>query len=263
MNGRKKAESEIDPNRWMTTYTDLMTLLLTFFVLLLSMAVITEEKRIVALSSVTGAFGFKPGAHSIIGNPKGTNVTIGEAPMKAEDTDFETMRNIVLKNTLEKEMALVKEEERIIISLSNRLLFKPKSSSIEPQRIAFLSELKDVFKESPSRIELRGYADPSETVFEPDRLRPSMMLSTKRAFAVFEFLTSGGEILPERIVAHGFGHTPAAPGAQEDVHQQNRQVLIILDYREKLPYRLKKPPRNSLLDFKGFFFKLPGDEGGQ
>jgi chemotaxis protein MotB len=247
----------------MITYTDLVTLLLTFFVLLLSMAIITEEKRIVALSSVTGAFGFKPGAHSIIGNPKGTNITLGEAPMKVEETEFEMMRNIELKNSLETEMTVVKEEERIIISLSNRLLFKPSSSRIEPERFAFLSELKDVFKESPSRIELRGYADPSETVFDQDRLRPAMMLSTKRAFAVFEFLTSGGEILPERIAAHGFGHTPATPGEQRDVHQENRQVQIILDYREKLPYSLKKPNRNSWLDFRGFFFKLHGDEGGE
>lgn len=263
MNADKKEYSGIDSNRWMTTYTDLVTLLLTFFVLLLSMAVITEEKRIVALSSVTGAFGFKPGAHSIIGNPKGTNVTVGEAPMKAEETDFEMMRNIELKNSIETEMTIVKEEERIIISLSNRLLFKPRSSRIEPERLAFLSELRDVFKESPSRIELRGYADPSETVFDPDRLKPAMMLSTNRAFAVFEFLTSGGEIPPERIVAHGFGNTPAAPGAQKDVHQQNRQVQIILDYREKLSYKLKEYRRDSWLDFRGFFFKLHGGERGE
>jgi len=259
----KKEDPGINSNRWMTTYTDLMTLLLTFFVLLLSLAVITEEKRIVALSSVTGAFGFKPGAHSIIGNPKGTNVTLGEAPMKVEENDFEMMRNIELKNSVETEMTVVKEEERIIISLSNRLLFKPRSSRIEPERFAFLSELKNVFKASPSRIELRGYADPSETVFDPDRLRPAMTLSTERAFAVFEFLTSGGEILPERITAHGFGHTPAVPGEQKDGHPGNRQVQIILDYREKLSYGLKKSPRNSWLDFKGFFFKLQGGEGGE
>jgi len=64
MDDHKQPEQRINSNAWITTYTDLMTLLLTFFVLLLSMAVITEEKRMVALNSVTGAFGFKPGAQS-------------------------------------------------------------------------------------------------------------------------------------------------------------------------------------------------------
>ncbi|RJR42184.1 MAG: hypothetical protein C4576_16510 [Desulfobacteraceae bacterium] len=259
----KRDETQIDANRWMTTYTDLVTLLLTFFVLLLSLAIITEEKRIVALSSVTGAFGFKPGAHSIIGTPKGTNITVGEAPIQVEETDFEMMRNIELKNSLQTEMTVVKEEERIIISLGNRLLFEPGSSRIEPERFAFLTELKAVFKGSPSRIELRGYADPAETVFEKDRLRPSMMLSTRRAFAVFEFLISGGEIEPERITAHGFGNTPAAPGERKEAHQENRQVQIILDYRERLSYALKKAPANSFIDFKGFFFKLQGKHDGE
>jgi len=263
MNRKKNPSDEINPYRWMTTYTDLVTLLLTFFVLLISMAVITDQRRIDAMSSVLGAFGFKPGGHSVLGSPKGSNITTRSAPLKEENIELERMRNVELKNSLEKEMTIVKEEERIIISLGTRLIFKPKSSRIEPERIAFLSELKDIFVESPARIELRGYADLSETVFDPDNLRPAMMLSTKRAFAVFEFLTSGGEILPERIAAHGFGHTPAAPGAQKDVHQQNRQVQIILDYREKLSYGLRKPQSNFWLDFKGFFFKLQGDEGGQ
>lgn len=257
--GKRKEWEKINAYRWMTTYTDLVTLLLTFFVLLLSMAVITDERRIMALSSVTGAFGFRPGAHSIIGSPKGTNITVGGAPMKVEDTDFELMRNIEMKNSLKAEMTVVKEEERIIISLSNRLLFRPRSSRIDPQRIGILSEMKEVFRDSPSRIELRGYSDPSETVFEPDRLRPAMMLSTFRAFAIFDFLTEGGGVPSERIVAHGFGHTPSAPGGR-DPHQQNRQVQIILDYRERLPFRLRKPSSNSFLDFKGFFFKLYGGE---
>jgi chemotaxis protein MotB len=258
----KKPEEKMNTNAWMTTYTDLMTLLLTFFVLLLSMAVITEEKRLVALNSVTGAFGFKPGAHSILGSPKGLNVTVGGAPMKKEEVDFEMMRNIELKNALKNDMALIKEEERIIISLSNRVLFGPGSSQIDPNRLAFLSELREVLKESPSRIELRGYVATSEMVFDKDRMKTSMMLSSGRAFAVFNFFAEAGQIPAKRIVAHGFGTNAAKKGNVKEEHETNRQVEIILDYRERVPYGLSRPWRNSFLDFKGFFFKVPGGEHG-
>jgi hypothetical protein len=37
-------------------------------------------------------------------------------------------------------------------------------------------------------------------------------------------------------------------------------VEIILDYSEKVPYRLRRPGRlNSILDFNGFFFKTAAD----
>ncbi|MBN1102966.1 MAG: OmpA family protein [Deltaproteobacteria bacterium] len=262
MGVEKKPETKRNVNAWMTTYTDLMTLLLTFFVLLLSMAVITEEKRLVALNSVTGAFGFKPGAHSIIGSPKGLNVTVGGAPMRKEEVDFEMMRNIELKNAMQQDMTIIKEDERIIISLSDRVLFKPGSSRIEEDRLGFLSELREALKESPSRIELRGYVASSEMVSDEDRLTTSMMLSAGRAFSVFRFFSGKGEIPAERIVAHGFGTNAAKKGTLKETHEANRQVEIILDYRERVPYRLSRPWRDSFLDFKGFLFKVPGGEHG-
>jgi chemotaxis protein MotB len=262
MVAEKKSEEKQNTNAWMTTYTDLMTLLLTFFVLLLSMAVITEDKRLVALNSVTGAFGFKPGAHSIIGSPKGLNVTVGGAPMKKEAADFEMMRNIELKNSMQQDMTLIKEEERLIISLSSRVLFGRGSSQIEPGRLGLLSELREVLKASPSRIELRGYAAPSEVALDKDRMKTSMMLSSERAFAVFHFFSEKGEIPAERIVAHGFGMNVPTKGNVKETQEAGRQVEIILDYRERLPYRLSRPWRDSFLDFKGFFFKVPGGEHG-
>lgn len=263
MDTRKSKMGDINPYRWMTTYTDLVTLLLTFFVLLISMSVIAEERRVAALSSVTGAFGTTRGGQSVIGIPKGENVTIGSAPVISEELDVEKLRNVVLKNALPSGVTIQKEEERIIISLSNRLLFQPRSSRIEPNRVPFLSDLREVLKESPSRIELRGFADPAESIFDPDPLKPATMVAARRALSIMHFFSDGGEISPERIVAHGFGTAPAPSSAETKPHEQNRQVQIILDYREKLPFRLSKSARNPFLDFKGFFFKIPGDESGK
>ena len=68
---KKKQNVTLDPNAWMSTYTDLMILLLTFFVLLLSLSSIDKKRKRVALNSLVGAFGFKPGGQSILGKPKG------------------------------------------------------------------------------------------------------------------------------------------------------------------------------------------------
>ena len=53
----KKGEGEQGAPMWIVTFSDLMSLLLTFFVLLLSFSTISEEKFNQALMSLQGAFG--------------------------------------------------------------------------------------------------------------------------------------------------------------------------------------------------------------
>ncbi len=249
----------MDTNAWMTTYTDLMILLLTFFVLLLSMSVIADDKRMVALNSLTGAFGFKPGGHSIIGNPEGANITLGSSPMRQESIDFEKMRNLVLKNALEPEVHVIRDTERIIVRIDDKVLFEHGSSKVNPERSVFLKEVGQALQNGPCMIELRGFCANSETTFDQKPLKMGMKLSAQRAFSVFKFFHDHSGIPQKRMVAHGFGTNAVRKGSSKRKNEMSRQVEIILDYREALPYRLRKPKKDSLLDFKGFLFKVPGN----
>ena len=264
MANKKKEEAKINTNAWMTTYTDLMTLLLTFFVLLLSLSIIDQERKLEAINSLVGAFGFKPGALSIMGEPKGLNITLGSAPMRKEEISFEQLRNIALKNGLETDLTMIKEQERIVINIDERVLFESGSSEINPKSRAFLTEFSGVLREDGSRIEMRGYAANSEIVFDQDPFKRSMILSSKRAFAVYKFLAFQGEIPLERMVAHGFGVPNTRTGSEKSKSLRHRQVTIILDYRDRVPYHMKRrKEKGSFLDFKGFFFRSPEDEHGQ
>lgn len=260
---RAKEEFPQDTNAWMTTYTDLMTLLLTFFVLLLSMAVIDSRKQRDALNSLVGAFGFKPGAHSVMGSEKGMNITVGSAPVEKEEAVYELLENTAFKNGLESEVMIQREAERIIIGLSNKVLFGHGSSEMASQGQAFLSDLFPILKEVPGTIELRGYADPSETGLEEDPFKTGMLLSARRAMAVHHFLKRQGDIPLRKMVAHGFGVQRAKRDAGEVQSDFNRQVEIICDYRAGIPYHLRRkdPDRNLRLDYKGFTFDFKEHRG--
>jgi chemotaxis protein MotB len=258
----KKDEGlKADTNAWMTTYTDLCTLLLTFFVLLLSIATIDEKKRRVALNSLVGAFGFKPGAQSIIGEPEGMNITLGSAPMKKEEITFEKLQNVVVKNTLEKEVKVVKEADRIVLTLGKRLLFKEGSHEIGEKGKLFLAQLAPIFKgeEGPKLIELRGYVAHAETVFDEDPEQTAILLSTRRALTVFRHFTYNHGVPAERLVAHGFGEPRYVSRSSRQQGKVDRQVQIILDFQEEIPYRLRKRSGDSILDFNGFLFRFPGN----
>lgn len=261
MSKEKKVTEEPDTTGWMATYTDLMTLLLTFFVLLLSMSTIDQQKKKVALNSLIGAFGFKPGAQSIIGSSKGMNITSGTAPMIKEDVQFENLRNAFKKTDLEYDLDIIKENQRIIITLKNRILFEYGASRINPKGLEFLSELAGVIKDGPRRIELRGYATFSETIFKQDPLNSAMILSAGRAFSVLIYLKEKEGIPVKKIVAHGFGINPRRGGNRKKDEEFNRQVKIILDYRENIPFGLRMHrKKGAVLDYNGFLFRTQGDE---
>jgi len=263
MAGKPKEEVKADTNAWMTTYTDLTTLLLTFFVLLLSIATIDEQNKRIALNSLVGAFGFKPGAHSIIGSPEGMNITLGAAPLKKEEISYEKLQNVVLKNTLEADVTVVKEAERIVLTLGRRLLFPHGSSRIEEEGKAFLDQLGPVLKDDrPRLIELRGFTATSEAVFESNPHKTAVLLSTHRAMAVFRYFNDEIGIPAGQLVAHGFGEVSRSSRSRQGKSRMDRQVQIILDFQEEIPYRMKRRPGDSILDFKGFLFRFPGDVGG-
>ncbi|MBN2374082.1 OmpA family protein [bacterium] len=260
----EKEPAKISTNSWMTTYTDLMILLLTFFVLLLSMATIDKRRKRLALDSLVGAFGFKPGGQSILGNPKGLNITAGSPPLVKEDIQFERLRNIALRHGMISHLNTSKQLDRTVITIKDKTLFDHGSYTLKPDTVKFLSELAGILKGGSGLIELRGYTDSSETVFDKDPMKSAMFLSAKRAMTIFYFFHDQIGIPAESMVAHGFGLNPEIVVNKGKNSYINRQVEIILDRSEAIPYKMKKTGKiGAILDFKGFFFRTPGDLHGK
>jgi len=259
----KKAQEEEpqNTNAWITTYTDLMTLLLTFFVLLISISTIDANRKREALNSLIGAFGFKPGAQSVLGKENGMNVTMGTAPMVKEKVDFEQLQNVAFQNGLDADVQVRREREKIVISISKRVLFDRGSTRIKPESRTFLMEVGKVLKGVPGHIEFRGFADEAEVIFDASPLKRAMYLSAERAMNVYGFFMRESRIPLKKMIAHGFGYRKKEKELGAGEKARDSQVEIICDYRARLPYSLRKKPRNRniLLNFKGFFFKLKGD----
>ena len=253
---KKKIITTLDSNAWMSTYTDLMILLLTFFVLLLSLSTVDKKRKRLALNSLVGAFGFKPGGQSILGQPKGVNITTNSSPLVEEDIQFERLRNVALKHGLESELTMNKQLDRTIIVLKNKVLFEHKSWELMKENSEFLSDIVEVLKKGDQLIELRGYCDSSESILEDDPYKTSMILSSKRAITIFDYFVEKG-LPPKDIVAHGFGINYSGKAKKPEL---NRQVEIILDNRERVPFKMRKyRDKGGFLDFKGFFFRTARD----
>ena len=76
---------------------------------------------------------------------------------------------------------------------------------------------------------------------------------------MFDFFVEKG-LPPGEIVAHGFGQNYPEESKNPKESYLNRQVEIILDYREKIPFKMRKySEKDGILDFNGFFFRTARD----
>jgi outer membrane protein OmpA-like peptidoglycan-associated protein len=222
------------------------------------MGVPDAKKKQAAMGSLFGSFGIKPGGQAVIGSPEGEDITVGEEPISRSDSNYAMLQNTVLANGLGSD-AVRAEAERIVISVDNKLLFEKNSSNISEKSLKFLAELSDVLKDSSGSIELKGYTDHTETMFEPSPSDAAMYLSAKRALAVLHYLAGKGQIRMSRIVAHGFGFPPKWKTTSNSGHERIGYVEIVLDNRNKVPFRLRVVRKlGRRLDINGFFFKMFG-----
>ncbi|SFM47192.1 OmpA/MotB family protein [Thermodesulforhabdus norvegica] len=254
---------------WLTTYTDLCTLLLTFFVLLLSMSVIDPERKKEALNSLVGAFGFLSGGRSPLGQKTGMDVREATAPLRENSPiSYDMLKELTIRNNLDPDAEVIKEENRIVVRISDRILFEPGSLRLTPQGEKFLALLGIYLKKTFEEIEIRGHVDMYEMPENPEWPQQAWKLSALRALEVYKFFLDMG-ISPERMSAHGLSYFWPVVDSSEYPHlrYKNRRVDIIIGRNPTIPQSLfrRKPSPHSYVNYKNFFFRLfpnIGEESG-
>lgn len=257
---KKKTEEAPNTNSWIATYTDLMTLLLTFFVLLLSMSVRDNVRVRKALDSLTGAFGLLPGGRSPIGIKKGIDVRGPAPPMRpSKPINLEMLRQKMVRNNLSSDIQLLKQKQKLVIRIDQRVLFLPNSTILNPKIYDYLTTLAEYLKQSHGDIAVRGYTDPYEGLDHPHWASYSWQLSTERAMAVYNFFLKQG-ISYRRMSAHGYSyfHPIIHDLTYPDLSYKNRRVEIMLGKTASIPSSLLHGPLKPApyLDYKDFSFQL-------
>ncbi len=258
---KKKSRGDEGPpaDGWLTTYCDLCTLLLTFFVLLLSMSVLDNTRQKQALNSLVGAFGFLPGGRSAIGTPKGMDISEFESPMEKNMLNFDMLREVTMKNELEKEVDIIKKDESLTLVLNQKILFEPGSFDLRPGARQYLSQLVPYLARDSREIEIGGHTDRFEKIETPGWEKVSWTISAKRAMAVYRYLLSQG-LDPSRMSAHGFSfYRPLVDGSQyPHLRDRNQRVELVLTYSRNLPATLlhEEPQSHPFFNYKNFFFRL-------
>ena len=276
MLGRQKMVEGGNQPSWLITFSDLMTLLLTFFVLLLSMSVIDERVKRVVLGSVTSRFGVGEGVFNPLGTD-GKRSLAEPGAMDIPEEDMAPMRDMIFDEA-QKDLDFQENKYIQILSINDQVLFMPGSTELRKEGIDLLDKLLPYLQRIEHPMLVAGHTATqreeeggSYTVrFDDPHADSTWLLSFRRAMAVYRHLISRG-IPPEKLMLEAFGqfHPRYSNDTPEGRHK-NQRVDIVLDKRnsewirkiEELQGTGQLPREAPVHRYKGFTFELtmPGTQ---
>jgi len=219
---------------WLAAFGDLMSLLLCFFVLLLSMATMDAKKVSEAIGSLSGAMSVLDGStQTEISMERRLKATpIDSQPETSEMVNRITQASIDANEMMEKghgpTISVEEAVEGFVIELPSALLFKPDSAVIESEdALLFLKRIALIVEELPNNllVDVQGHTDnipPSKD----SPYKDNWELSSARAISVLHELILDG-VDSKRIVATGCGqYSPKATNATKSGRAKNRRVEL-------------------------------------
>lgn len=221
---------------WMVTFSDMVTLLLTFFVLMLSMASMDKVKFDQASDSLAGAFG-------VLGSSDKTEVSspkvVSFSPVNDDFTAqvYRRLRTKLRELKLNKEVKLVKDRGAVVLRVDEAILFESNQTRLQPESDPILRKVAELVRPLPLNVKIEGHTDD-----RGDELA-NWDLSVARSIAVLRFMAANQLIPLTRMSATGYGsQKPLFPNASDRERALNRRVEFVLesqgDPNQDLPYLL-------------------------
>lgn len=234
----KKEKCDCPPQgapAWMATFSDMVTLLLTFFVLLLSMATFEPTKFAMTTQSLQGAFGVLESfptvaIHPVVKIPRKSG---DESKRKHALEDAQKVKEIVESKSLDEAVKVEMTEKGMAILLRDPVGFASGSADLKGQGKDILKDIGEIIKSNENlNIRVEGHTD--DVPLTGGKYGSNWALSTARSLSVVELLSEFTGINPANMSASGYGeYRPMVPNVDDKSRSLNRRIKIFVDYVKK------------------------------
>lgn len=259
MRRRRKRKEEKGAAKWLVTYSDMVTLVLVFFILLFSMSQIDDGKfqsitesfqsRAILdfLPSIVPSDSIAPGVEDSSGTDDGTGVGDGDSGgdenidalldgleewEKKADALAQLMtgvENYLEQHELGDVITAKRTEEGVILVLQDSILFESAEAEILESGMPFLNEVGELLVGIANKVRVEGHTDnrPISTYRYPSNWE----LSGARAGSVVRYFIDELDLQEDRFLIAGYGETrPVVDNSSPENWAQNRRVeIVILD----------------------------------
>lgn len=257
---------------WIVTFADLMSLLLTFFILLLSfsnMEVQQFKKMAGAMNESFGlqSFDYLAGIVELEGSVSGTEaknvmpiplpeVDLPETVMSIEEEapkvdeepapdvpdtaaeagqrTFNNLQVVMADEIAADVMQVISKGNVTVVRFPDQVSFPSGSGEFKPEFLPILGKFLSVVQESQGQIIISGHTD--DLPISTAQHRSNWDLSASRATSVAHYIMQYTNIGPERITVQGYADSrPLAPNDSPENRSKNRRVEITIMQQDEAP----------------------------
>lgn len=217
---------------WVVTFGDLMSLLMCFFVLLLSFSEMDRNKYRIVSGSMKNAFGIqykKP----VFDSPKGQKMISKEFDQAIVLVKVQDVINPIereLENEFQefkKSIEIHANENEVTIRMMGEATFDTGQAKLRKEFLPLLRKIGEVLGKTKGEIIIAGHTDNVPLI--GGQFRSNLGLSMARAGSVAEYLLESTSIDPKKISTMGFGeYRPLDSNDTSQGRKKNRRVEIIV-----------------------------------
>jgi len=216
---------------WLVTFSDLVTLLLTFFVLLQSMSTTNKVNFTTAAASIRAALTGKDAASQlefvVPVFPKQPKVEFAPITAPSVEKIYEKIKSQIDTMRLQDSVGLQKSDDQaLVLRINDSVLFEPGKAQIAPQSYPILRSVADIIRPLPMDVRIEGHTDDTPIAGLVDG---NWDLSVARSVSVLRFFKESDLLPLDRMGAVGYGKDrPVIRNMDEATRAINRRVDFVL-----------------------------------
>ena len=239
---KKTEDGGLTGDEWLGTYSDCVTLLMTFFVLLYSMSTVDAEK----VKSISQAFSLLNGKASdsilqydkyegtepIVGGESKVENTIEESEYQDNRTMYESVKEFIEENKLDDSIDVAQNEKGVVLQLKDSILFESGQADLKEGSNEVLDKINDIISTVPNSVVIEGHTD--NVPIKNEKYKDNWDLSSMRATNVLRYFTEGKHQDPTKFKAAGYGeYKPKVDNSTDENRAQNRRVNILIESKNE------------------------------
>ncbi len=229
----RKKQEECPPGApgWITTFSDLMSLLLTFFVLIVSFSSIQQVKFQKALGSLKAYLGVLPKQESAFYQRQLVMPQMTDEGSRRMKRLAKELKKLIKKRRLQQQIKYEFTSKGLLIRIDSPVLFDLGKANIKPNAYPILDKVVEMTRDWDNEIRIEGHTD--DLPIHNSRFPSNWELSAARALSVLRYFIGKG-IEPQRLAAVGYGeYHPLVPNSSPENRARNRRVEIYIEKKEK------------------------------
>ena len=234
---RQSPENSASSAGWLTTFNDLVTLLMVFFVLLFTMGSMDNGLMRQFQNALQSGLGILEA-----GSKVSVAVQQPEAPIPQQGRLTQAINRMAAPGEIAEtdsfDQAMVEfaaqpgihvnySKDGVHILFEDGLFFNFGKADIDPSGFAYLDKMTALIQKTPYAVRVEGHTD--NVPIHTQRYPSNWELSIARAVSVVKYFVDVGKINPQRLSAVGYGESmPLVPNDGPAGRAKNRRVEIVL-----------------------------------